>query len=458
MIVFGLIMGGLIFMINNIISAINNTIKNKSNFLDFEKAFSRVRDWPLDKHVTFQIFRQKTTTRHDINTFYLESLDHSYKRVNRGNFSKQRTHINPELFKEVNRNFLKEINFDKNLTFHKTYKGFRLFAADGLKLSFDNNQQLRNDFKVKDGNLNYKNPSEVKFTAIMDLLNGYIVDGELGIFRQSERDLLKINLENSRNFIDFEKSILTLDRGFLSIEIMVILIELGFNFVQRLNSQYYKDEISQIKTNDEIIKIKLNSGRLRGFKDPILKEKYSKELYLELRCVTVELESGTKERILTNIPPEIMSTDEIYHIYGERWIIETNYNTLKNRFQIENYTSNTTKNIKQDVYSTIIMYNITFSYYNICNKIVEKRMIREGKIKAKNDEYEYKIDFANLIRNINDCLYKMIINPTRKVINFYTSWLIHESCLEPNKIKKNRKFPRIKRTDGNRFSRSYAEM
>ena len=127
------------------------------------------------------------------------------------------------------------------------------------------------------------------------------MDGELGNFRQSERDLLKINLENIKNLIDFEKSILTLDRGFISIEMMARLIENDLFFVQRHNSQYYKDEISQIKTNDEIIKIKLNSGRLRGFKDLELKEKYSKELYLELRVVTVELKSGITERLFTNI-------------------------------------------------------------------------------------------------------------------------------------------------------------
>lgn len=445
-------------MIHKIISAINNTIKNKSKFLDSDKSFSRVRDWPLDKHVNFQIFRQKTTTRHDLNTFYLESIDHNYKRVNRGNFSKQRTHINSEFFKDINRNYLKEIKFNEDLTFYKKFKEFRLFAVDGIKLSFDNNKQLRKDFKVKEGNLNYKNPSEAKFTAIMDLLNGHIVDGELGIFRESERDLLKINLENSRKMIDFEKSILTLDRGFISLEIMATLIENGFYFVQRHNSQYYKQEISQIKTNDENIKIKLNSGRLRGFKDPELKEKYSKKLHMELRCVTVELESGIKERLFTNIPPEIMSTEDIYHIYGERWIIETNYNSLKNRFEIENYTSNTIENIKQDVYSTIVMYNIAFSYYNICNKLVENKMIKNNKIKSTEDKYEYKVDFANLIRNIKDCLYKMIINPTKDIINKYSSWLIYESCLEPNKIKKNRKFPRIKRTNGNKYSRSYAQM
>ena len=86
-------------------------------------------------------------------------------------------------------------------------------------------------------------------------------------------------------------------------------------FVQRLRSNFYKAEINQIKTNDSPIKIKLNSSRLRSFKDSELKEKYSKELYLELRLVTVELGSGQKERLLTNIPPEIMSTEDIYIIF-----------------------------------------------------------------------------------------------------------------------------------------------
>ena len=344
------------------------------------------------------------------------------------------------------------------MSFHKTFKGYRLLAVDGLTLSFDNNQQLRKDFEVKEGNLNYRNPSEAKFTAIMDLKNGYILDGELGNFRQSERDLLKINLENIKNVIDFEKSILTLDRGFISIEMMARLIENDLFFVQRHNSQYYKDEISQIKTNDETIKIKLNSGRLRGFKDPELKEKYSKELYLELRVVTVELKSGITERLFTNIPPEIMSTEDIYHIYGERWIIETNYNTLKNRLKIENFTSNTVENIKQDVYSTIIKYNIAFSYNNVCNKLVENKMIQEGKINPETDDFMYKVDFANLIRNINACLYKIIIHPTKEAISFYSSWLTKESCLYPNKIKLNRIYPRIKRTNSCRYSRSYAEI
>ena len=63
--------------------------------------------------------------------------------------------------------------------------------------------------------------------------------------------------------------------------------------------------------------------------------------------------------------------------------------------KIENFTSNTFENIKQDMYSTIIRYNIAFSYNNVCNKLVENKMVHKGKINLETDDFVYKVDFAN---------------------------------------------------------------
>ena len=60
---------------------------------------------------------------------------------------------------------------------------------------------------------------------------------------------------------------------------------------------------------------------------------------IDLRIVTITLENGKTETLLTNLPSELMTIDDLEYIYGKRWGIETNYNTLKNRFYIENYSS-----------------------------------------------------------------------------------------------------------------------
>ena len=180
-------------MINSINAAIDIVAENKSNFVNKESAFTRTRDWPFDRNVRFQIFRPRTTTRHDINTFHIHSKNYSFPRITRGNYSRRRQLINPIFYKEVNKEYLRQVKYNQNLSIHKTYKNFYLYAVDGMTIRFDYNKELRKDFKVKGGNLNYTNPSEAKFSALMDLLNGYIIDGELGNFRQSERELMKSN-------------------------------------------------------------------------------------------------------------------------------------------------------------------------------------------------------------------------------------------------------------------------
>ena len=99
-------------------------------------------------------------------------------------------------------------------------------------------------------------------------------------------------------------------------ELYVRIIELGSYFVVRLRKTDYKDERKQINFDDSPINLKLNAERLNLFNDPLLKEKYSKELWLNLRIVTIELPTGETETILTNIPSKIMTTDDISQIYN----------------------------------------------------------------------------------------------------------------------------------------------
>ena len=55
--------GGLILMFNQIITAIDNCVQKKRQFINCETAFVRNSPWTFDKNVKFQIFRQQTTTR-----------------------------------------------------------------------------------------------------------------------------------------------------------------------------------------------------------------------------------------------------------------------------------------------------------------------------------------------------------------------------------------------------------
>ncbi|MDR2830934.1 MAG: transposase [Methanobrevibacter sp.] len=44
------------------------------------------------------------------------------------------------------------------------------------------------------------------------------------------------------------------------------------------------------------------------------------------------------ETLLTNIPQEIASPTELKELYGERWQIEKEYDVLKNKIHMENFS------------------------------------------------------------------------------------------------------------------------
>ena len=50
-----------------------------------------------------------------------------------------------------------------------------------------------------------RNPSQAKFSSIMDVLNGFILDGILGDFKEDELKLMHRNLKNIKELVNFKK-------------------------------------------------------------------------------------------------------------------------------------------------------------------------------------------------------------------------------------------------------------
>ena len=140
--------------------------------------------------------------------------------------------------------------------------------------------------------------------------------------------------------------------------------------------------------------------------------------------------------LLTNLPQNIMSTEDICEIYHQRWGIETNYNTLKNRHYIENYTGKRRITIEQDIYSKFLRYNIFCHYKNYLNNLINSRK------RTKGIADEYQVDQSNLIRKLKKYLPKMILNPTKRTVRKFTKKIIRLCSKAPNKVIKNRNPPR----------------
>ena len=438
-------------MISFVKDAINKVVVNKRMYIIDDVHFTRTNKWPFPVFISYMLFRKKTTIKHSINNMYklLRSVD--FKKVSASAFSQQRRYIVPNTFKAINIEFLKNIGITDKKKILKTFKQKRIFAGDGSDLEILNLLSTRFDFNVKPKTKKYTYPAIAKFSAVMDVLNGYIVDGTLGNFKEGDFPMMHSNLENLHDVVDFPNSIFTFDRGYVGMELYARMVELGTNFVVRLRKDAYKDEISNMQSDDEIVKLKLTGERLEKFHDPELKAKYEKQDYIELRIVKTkikvikinketgeEYEDYVDEILLTNLTKEEMSVEDLKEIYKLRWGIEINFNTLKHRFNIENFTGTIKLTHQQDVYAQFLTYNLFCYTRNLLNMKLEKRFVKKYGDEYLDYDFEYKINQANLIRNLIEDLPIIMLTPVREQVSFLLSNLFAECVKDPIKTKKIR--------------------
>ena len=438
-------------------SAIDTVLNNPKKFINTENKFSRNRKFEFPDIIKFFLFNKGSSNQDDLDDFLEDKFDDVDIELTRQNLSQQRTYVDPVVFKEISKEYLNNINYTANNSLFKTFKRFFLIAGDGSNFEIPDFEEVRNEFGIKNNSLVRREPSDAKFSGLMDVMNGFLLDGIIGNHRQAELPLMHKNLDNIQDIINTTQSIFIFDRGYVAMELFAHIMEMNSYFVVRLQDKYYKNELKQVQSNDEEIKLYLTGERLQKFRNPDFKEKYSKESYLKLRIVTVEVEKENEETgemeieiysLLTNLFKDIMTTEDICEIYHQRWGIETNYNTLKNRHYIENYTGKRRIAIEQDIYSKFLRYNIFCHYKNYFYNLINSRKRKKG-IKT-----EYQVNQANLIRKLKKYLPKMILNPTAKIIRKFSRRIIKLCSKSPEKIRKNRKAPR-RPTPARKFNMNY---
>jgi len=155
------------------------------------------------------------------------------------------------------------------------------------------------------------------------------------------------------------KSIITLDRGYPSIPLFIRLTGQGQKFVVRLCANDFKQEQSDMKSNDETVDVSITKSRLQHYKGTDDYELMMRAGYLTIRIVKFTLPSGELECLATNLSQDEFSTQEIAKLYTYRWGVETAFDTLKNKLAIEDFTG--TKPIlliEQDIYASIYVCNL----------------------------------------------------------------------------------------------------
>ena len=421
---------------DHVLDAINSVTQNSEKYV-IGNHFTEQSSLSLADWATFLSFKEDKTLQSDIEDYitkYKPELDIPSKQF----VSSQRTYIEPILFQDISKKYLELIDYKTDNRTFKTFKGFRLIAGDGSDFEIPDFPETRAEFNIKN-TPKYRKPAMCKFSSIQDVLNGFILDGIVDNYKAAELPLIHQHIQNVENMVNPLKTIWIFDRGYTAMELYARIIEMNSYFIVRLRIDSYKEERKNITEEDSPISLNITGDRLKKFHDLELKNIYSKKWTMDLRIVTITANNGEKYSLLTNIPQEVLGTKEIGEIYKLRWGIETNYNTMKNRIYIENYSGKRRICIEQDIYSKFLKFNI-FHYLKIkFNKLIKNKKEQQG------DYRQYQVDQANLIRNLKDKLLLILLSTSmtireKLVKNFY------KSCMRyPNRVKKNKTTARKKK-------------
>jgi hypothetical protein len=203
----------------------------------------------------------------------------------------------------------------------------------------------------------------------------------------------------------------------------------GITFVMRVASSFLK-QIKEYNEEDGIVQINIG----KEFKD--------------IRIINVVLPTGEVEKLITNLYDKSFSPNDFKDLYFRRWGIETRYNFLKNRLEIENFTGDTELTVCQDFYATIYLSNLYETIKSCCDEAIDEEN------QNKELKYKYQTNTKRLISKLKDNLIKVVIED-----NHFRKEKMLENLI--SQIKKNaipiipdRSFPRKKNSESIKFSKN----
>lgn len=398
--------------------------------------FVRNRKMPPEDLVLSMINRKGISTKLEVRNFM--NISHPGVQISTPGYLKQRLKLNPDaleyLYEYHNKNFYEDADDGELYTFH----GYLVLAADGTSINVPTNEETLSEF----GNASRpgtKPCAQLGMGCLYDVLNRQILKTTIKQHKFNEMAVAEEQIASVKDTIGNRPFLVTMDRGYPSLLSFIRYIENGTCFCVRLSSKDYKSEQQAMSSDDEDVAIVLTKNRknryLRTGDYDLIKDRKD----VRLRFVRVWLdESHTQcEIFATNLPRDQFPADCFGELYHLRWNVETAFETLKDRLQIENFTGTKPILIKQDIFSTIY----------VCNLVED--IARESELEQKEHlENDYKHRMA-INRSVcigllkSDLIYILLqVDPQVQEALFQKLYEEISASIVP--IRPNRKYERTK--------------
>lgn len=320
------------------------------------KVLIRRRKMPLFDLLVSMITRKATSLALELRNYM--KISHPGIKISKPGYLKQRMKLNPEAFKDLfqfhNRNF-----YNDPEEMPDTYKDYLVLAADGTTAIVPTTEEtldVYGDFSRK----GVKKCAQVDLSCISDVLNNLILELDIKSAKFNESAVAIEQAKRIKDTVgDRYPFMIVMDRGYPSLPLFLEFIDNNIYFVARLNSYCLKKEQESMTSNDEDFIVEITSQRRDRHAGKPTEDLVNSHGSFPLRIVRVTLDDERCEYLATNLSRDDFTEDDFGELYHLRWKIETTFETLKDRLQLENFTGTKPILIEQDIYSTVYVHNLS---------------------------------------------------------------------------------------------------
>lgn len=392
------------------------------------RAKMRAKDFTRDRKLGFkQTFSlllggTKKSLQAMLNEFFIE-MDSQHNTYSKQAFSKRRRQIRPEAIYEL---FQMSVGFFYGKADCRLWNGYHLMAVDGSKYNLPISQELIEKYNAQKSN--GAPQVQALCSCLYDVLNEMLVDVRLTDCKGNEREEFKGHIR-VLDSLGIKNVAILVDRGYPSAELVDLLESLGLTYVMRCSSTFYRS----IKITDS---------------DCVTKHKFrNSPASRKLRMITLSLDSGESEVLMTNIMDKGLGLEEFRDLYAKRWGIESNYNDLKSKLEIECFSGLTEQVILQDFYASMLLNNMA-GMIAFDNAAEIQRFYEDSN---SDNKHEYKQNISMVISSLRSEVVKLILLGSNlkaiALLNKIQKQL--QRCVVP--VRPGRSFERKKKHSSNKY-------
>lgn len=398
-----------------------------------ERAFTRNRKLSFFNLLLFLLNQIKGSLQEELDAFVREGdqAQREIASISKAAFTQARRFLKPSAFVELNRHLLAQLEGEHRLA---TWKGLRLLAVDGSKISVPNTPAVLTHFGGQ------KNAYGVKAQALMsqcyDVLNGLSLDVEVAPCKGSEQALAYLHLQRLS-----ADSLFLYDRGYPATWLMAAHRERGQSFCMRMKIKGgYRcvEDFMASRAMDATVELKMGKDARAHCK------RYGINTgTLTVRLIKVLLPSGETEVLATDLLDTARyPRREFKALYHKRWGVEEDYKHHKHSLKLEMFSGKTVHAVLQDVHAKALTKNIT--------RIVTLGAEAHVRKVSAGRKHPYKVNFKQALSKTKFTLIK-IAKASRPEIWVHSLVEQIARCLEA--VRPGRHFPR-KRSVGSRAAAS----